>query len=143
MRERKEDILLLANHFLSKYADRIGKPAPHLSPEVIGRLMQFNWPGNVRELENEMERTLAMAAGSGQIGREFLSEKLLGMTAGNHAKTTGFTSGVLKDVVRQVEEQMVRETLARTDGNRSKAAKLLGLSRQGLLNKIAAYHVRD
>ncbi len=69
LRERKEDILLLANHFLSKYADRIGKPAPHLSPEVIGRLMQFNWPGNVRELENEMERTLAMAAGSGQIGQ--------------------------------------------------------------------------
>lgn len=142
LRERKEDILPLAKHFLAKFADKIDKPVPSLQPEVLRLLVKFNWPGNVRELENEMERVVAMAAGAEEIAKEFLSDKLVGTDTERYAKKSEIASGALKDVLRQVEEQMIREALETTAGNRSKAAKLLGLSRQGLLNKIAAYHVQ-
>ncbi len=142
LRERKEDIALLANHFLTKYAKKNNQQVPRLTAEVLSLLMRFNWPGNVRELENEMERALAMAAGAGDLTIECLSDKLIGTGTKRYLKKPETAYGALKDTLRQVEEQMIREALEKTAGNRSKAAKLLGLSRQGLLNKIAAYHVQ-
>ena len=142
LRERKEDIPLLANHFLTKYAKKNNQPVPRLPAEVLSLLMRFNWPGNVRELESEMERALAMAAGAKNLTREFLSDKLIGTDTKRYVKKSEIAYRTLKDALRQVEEQMIREALDKTAGNRSKAAKLLGLSRQGLLNKIAAYHVQ-
>jgi len=142
LRGRKEDIPLLANHFLTKYAKKNNQPIPRLPAEVLSLLMSFNWPGNVRELESEMERALAMAAGAKDIASEFLSDKLIRTDTKRDEKESKITHRALKDTLRQVEEQMIREALDKTAGNRSKAAKLLGLSRQGLLNKIAAYNVQ-
>ena len=105
-------------------------------------LMGFDWPGNVRELENEMERAVAMAGGREDIAREFLSEKIAGSQIRPQPEMSGVTAGALKDAVHQIEERMIRDALEKTDGNRSQAAKLLGLSRQGLLNKIGAYDVQ-
>lgn len=143
LRERGDDVLLLADHFLSKYSAKLQKPVPHLSPEVTGLLLRFEWPGNVRELENEMERAVAMSAGEKYIRRQHLSDKIARLGKSGYSSGSISDSGSLKDAVQRVEERMIREALEQTGGNRSKAAKMLGLSRQGLLNKIATYNVQD
>jgi Nif-specific regulatory protein len=141
LRHRKEDILQLAYHFLEKFARKNDKPVPRLSPQAMDHLMQFDWPGNVRELENEMERAVAMAAGSRKIATGLLSEKVRGLDADQAGRNQLDFNGTLKEVVRQVERRMILDALTETQGNQSQAAKLLGLSRQGLLNKINAYAI--
>jgi transcriptional regulator with GAF, ATPase, and Fis domain len=141
LRERKEDIPFLAHHFLEKYAGKNGKPCPHIAPQAIDFLTRFNWPGNVRELENEMERALTMAGRCRTISVEFLSDKIKRLSDGPAGDNTQGKSESLKDAIQRIESHRIRETLAASGGNRSKAAKILGLSRQGLLNKIAAYKI--
>ena len=103
-------------------------------------MTRYNWPGNVRELENEMERAVTMAAGGDMISPDLLSEKL--RPAGTSFAGAALpASGSLKDTVHRVERQMIEEALAASGGNRSQAAKNLGLSRQGLLNKISSYRI--
>jgi Nif-specific regulatory protein len=142
LRQRKEDILALANHFLEKYALKNNKPVPILTPRALDLLMRFDWPGNVRELENEMERAQAMASGGKIITCEFLSEKIKILPKEEHAAGGEAGSGKLRDMVIQVEKRMVAEALESCGGNQSKAARALGLSRQGLANKIAAYTIQ-
>ncbi len=142
LRERKEDIVFLVSHFLQKYAQKNGKPLPHISPQALVLLMRFDWPGNVRELENEMERALAMAGGETTISPEFLSDKLKRLQVSPPNDGPEESPGSLKDMIRQLEARIIREALESAAGNRSRAAKSLGLSRQGLLNKIAAYHLQ-
>ena len=140
LRERKDDILALANHFLEKFSSRYHKPVPHVTPQTLDLLLRYDWPGNVRELENEMERAVTMAAGGELISPELLSDKLLPAGAASLG-TELILSGSLKEAVRGVERQMIEQALADSGGNRSQAAKALGLSRQGLLNKISAYNL--
>jgi Nif-specific regulatory protein len=142
LRQRKEDILALANHFLEKYALKNNKPVPILTPRALDLLMRFDWPGNVRELENEMERAQAMASGGKIITCEFLSEKIKILPKEEYAAGGEAGSGKLRDMVVQVEKRMVAEALESCGGNQSKAAKALGLSRQGLANKMAAYTIQ-
>ncbi|MBW2407425.1 MAG: sigma 54-interacting transcriptional regulator [Deltaproteobacteria bacterium] len=139
LRERKEDIPLLAAHFLEKFAEKLNQPIARLTPWALDLLVQFDWPGNVRELENEIERALTLAGGDREIQAGYLSEKITG-TAGQDAVTQvdGIT---LHDAVERMELQMVTRALGDAGGNRSKAARILGLTRQGLLNKIARYKI--
>lgn len=141
LRQRKEDILALANHFLLKYARQNQKPVPTLTPQALDLLMQFDWPGNVRELENEMERAQAMAGRSRTISYEFLSDKIKRLRHNNTVEDHDRPADTLKDAVRRIEQSMIRKALGSAGGNQTKAAKALGLSRQGLLNKIAAYNI--
>ena len=141
LRERRDDILKLASHFLKKFADRMNRPAPHLSPYALDLLHRFDWPGNVRELENEMERALTMAGQSPVITEECLSDKIRTLGDAYEQEFFNAPSGRLKDVVRRLEQRMISQALAETGGNRSRAARILGLSRQGLLNKINAYEI--
>ena len=141
LRERKEDILYLVNHFLEKYAKKIGRPVPNISPQAIDLLTRFDWPGNVRELENEMERALTMAAGAKTISQEFLSDKIRRLAGRNVTEGNVSSENTLKDAIQRMEARMIREALEAEGGNRSQAARTLGLSRQGLLNKIAAYNI--
>ncbi len=142
LRQRKEDILPLANHFIEKYARKNNKQIPTLTPQALDLLMQFDWPGNVRELENEMERAQAMVGGGKTISCEILSDKIKRLGHGNGFNDTEGQADSLKEAVRQVEIKMIREALESSGGNQSNAAKKLGLSRQGLLNKVAAYNIR-
>lgn len=142
LRERKEDILRLANCFLEKYAGKIKRPVLRISPYALDLLMRFDWPGNVRELENEMERALTMAGGERILCEEFLSDKIRRLGSEFDKELVGTSAGRLKDAVRRVECRMIQEALVAVGGNRSRAAKSLGLSRQGLLNKISAYHIQ-
>jgi len=142
LRERKGDILFLANHFLRRFATRSGRPAPVISPRALDMLMRFDWPGNVRELENEMERALAMAGEGKVIRREFLSDRIRGMPQQGWIDGDADASALtLRDSIQRMEAQIIRRALAATGGNRSQAAKSLGISRQGLLNKVAAYDI--
>ena len=139
LRQRKEDIPLLAAHFLEKYAKKLSQPVARLTPWALDLLVQFDWPGNVRELENEIERALTLAGGDHEIQASYLSEKITG-TVGKVA-TNQMNGMCLHDAIERMELQMVTKALRDTDGNRSKAARLLGLTRQGLINKIARYKI--
>jgi transcriptional regulator with PAS, ATPase and Fis domain len=105
--------------------------------------MRFDWPGNVRELENEMERAMAMAGKGKVILGEFLSDKIRGTRCNGPEDDDAAapSSGSLKDATHRMETQMIRSALVACSGNRSKAAKSLGISRQGLLNKIDALNI--
>ena len=140
LRQRKEDILPLANHFLKKYTCKNNKPIPMLTPQALDLLLRFDWPGNVRELENEMERALAMACG-GSITEDLLSEKILLLRKADDSDESGNGAGKLKETVRRTEKKMIGEILQSYRGNKTQAAKALGLSRQGLTNKIVAYNL--
>jgi Nif-specific regulatory protein len=139
LRHRKEDIPLLAAHFLEKYAKKLNQPVARLTPWALDLLVQFDWPGNVRELENEIERALTLAGGDREIQASYLSEKITG-TVGK-IDTHQMDGMSLRDAVERMELQMVTRALRDTGGNRSKAARMLGLTRQGLINKIARYKI--
>jgi Nif-specific regulatory protein len=139
LRERKEDIPILAAHFLEKFAEKLNQPVARLTPWALDLLVQFDWPGNVRELENEIERALTLAGGDREIQAGYLSEKITG--TGEQDATTQVKGMDLHDATERLERQMVTRALHDTDGNRSKAARILGLTRQGLINKVARYKI--
>lgn len=138
--DRKDDIPLLATHFLEKLAGKLKRPIKRLTPQALDLLIQFDWPGNVRELENEIERALTLAGEDDEIKPEYLSEKLTGI--GNSIAAPGIAGATLPEVTEQIERQMVTRALHESGGNRSQAARNLGLTRQGLLNKIARYKIK-
>ena len=140
LRERIDDIPLLASHFLERLAKKLKKPQGRLSPNALQMLMQYDWPGNVRELENEIERALTLACDDREIKVEYLSERM--KASDGDALPVNQTQVTLQEATEQLERQMVVKTLRKTDGNRSQAARLLGLTRQGLLNKIVRYNIK-
>jgi len=139
LKERKEAIPLLVNHFLNNFAKKFGGPPATMTQEALDLLLQFDWPGNVRELENEIERALTFAGRKKTIEKEDLSEKI--RTATSEPTPAQPSSEKLREVSRTIEKQMIYDALRKTKGNRSQAARLLGLSRQGLINKIERYNI--
>ena len=139
LRERKEDIPLLAAHFLEEHATRLDRPLARLAPGALEALMQYDWPGNVRELENEITRALTLAGDDTEITKDYISERIRASADADASRETG--AATLKEATAQVERQMVVDALRKTNGNRSQAARDLGLTRQGLLNKIARYEI--
>ena len=139
LRERKDDIAVLASYFLDKYSTQFKQPKVRLTPGALDLLMQHDWPGNIRELEHEIERALTLADRGENITAEYLSERVRGKSYRADAKLETSTS--LADAVSRLERRMVVDALRRTGGNRSRAAVIIGLTRQGLLNKIARYHI--
>jgi Nif-specific regulatory protein len=139
LRERKEDIPLLAAHFLKEFAKKFNRPVPRLTSTALDLISAYDWPGNVRELQNEMERALTLAGRQKEISEEYLSAKIFDSMEDN---CTVFTkNGTLPEVTERIERQMVREALEKAGGNRSHAANLLGITRQGVLNKIKRYGI--
>ena len=109
------------------------------APALIG-LTRYEWPGNVRELENEIERAMTLAGTDKEIREEHLSEKIGGALM-NRVSTPG-AEDTIAAVVERLEKQMITEALQKSKGNRTHAARKLGLTRQGLLNKIARYKIK-
>jgi DNA-binding NtrC family response regulator len=139
LRDIREEIGLLANHFLKEYCAETGRAGMEFSPEVIRRLIVAPWPGNIRQLRNEVMR-LAAIARQNVIAEEDLWE---GVSTARYdqapAKSTKAQS--LKAAVGQLEKQMILEALQGTRNNQQQAAKTLGLSRQGLINKMKRYAI--
>ena len=131
LRERGRDVLLLARHFLAQAAARTGRPAPQLEPGLAERLLRYAWPGNVRELSNACHYAVRVAGARDQVGAGHWPDAPFGEAvaegAGLHAET------------RALEERRLQEALRRTRGNKTQAARALGLSRQGLLKKLRRY----
>jgi Nif-specific regulatory protein len=140
LRERREDIPLLAAHFLDEFASSAKRPVARLTPDALEMLMQFDWPGNVRELKNEIERALTLAGDDDEITEAYLSERIKQFT--NYDGPSRGTPATIQDAVARLERKMVEDALRRSCGNRSQAARLLGLTRQGLLNKIRRYEIQ-
>jgi Nif-specific regulatory protein len=140
LRKRKEDIPLLVTHFLEEHAARLDRPVARLTPAALEILMQFDWPGNVRELQNEIERALTLAGDDTEITEEYLSERIKSLA--DYSGTADAAPATIKEATEQVERQMVVGALRQSGGNRSQAARILGLTRQGLLNKIRRYEIK-
>jgi transcriptional regulator with PAS, ATPase and Fis domain len=130
LRERKEDIRLLASHFLLEAARRLGRDPMRISREAMEKLTAYAWPGNVRELRNEIERAVILTP-SQEITVDDLTEGL--RTHGQEGPSEAGSS------VRDNEKELIRKTLSDTGGNKSTAARLLGISREGLRKKMKRY----
>jgi transcriptional regulator with PAS, ATPase and Fis domain len=138
LRERKEDIPILAEFFINKAAETQARPKLTLTKRALEKLYDYPWPGNVRELQNEMERLVVLAGDDSKILPEVLSPKII--EAGEKNKVQGARlQGKLKDALEDLERDMIKEGLRRTGWNKSKLAKELGISRAGLIMKVEKY----
>ncbi len=140
LRERKEDIPVLVDFFLTKSSEVGGKTKKQLMARAIEKLYDYAWPGNVRELQNEIERACVLAGEDQKISHEILSPKILELT--EKVKVQGARlHGKLKDALEDLERDMIKEGLRRTGWNKSKLAKELGISRAGLIMKVEKYEL--
>jgi len=141
LRDRVEDIPHLVRHFLDKFTVQTGKVVRGIDPVAMELLNRYSWPGNVRELENEIERAHILCAEGSSLSVRCLSPRIT--SSAERADKSPVESPTLKDAVDELEEKMIRETLKSFGGNRTLTAKKLGLSRQGLINKIHKFEIMD
>ena len=140
LRNRKEDIPILTDHFLKKYQEgRNSKDVKKLEKTCLERMLDHDWPGNVRELENEIERLCVLSGKDESLGVELLSPRI------RESRKTQYpglrVNGRLKDAVAQLEKQMIHEGLERCNWNKSQLAKELGMSRANLISKVKQYEL--
>jgi two-component system, NtrC family, response regulator HydG len=126
LRERGEDLLLLIHHFTARFAEELGKPVPQFSDQALQVLRNYHWPGNVRELENVIQRLIVMTDGS-------LIEvpDLPSLMRFSALQEVGFHR-----TLAEVEEEYIRNVLASVNGNKTRAAKVLGIDRKTLREKL-------
>lgn len=150
LRERREDILPLAQHFIRKYTAENGKHiSDQLSPETLSALEAYHWPGNVRELENVIERGIIIARGEAldrnDLREEVLSPRRQPSQSGGQmsASQIDLSDGVsFYDEVNRFQIELIRRALEITGGHQSRAAKLLGMNTTTLNSKIRYYNIR-
>jgi Nif-specific regulatory protein len=140
LRERRSDIPLLSVHFLDKYCKKIGKHINGISEEALRYLIRYNWPGNIRQLENEIERAVTLAEEDSLINSYDLSPEVFHYQE-NEDTLTLLEDNSLKAQVERLERDVILQALEETGGNQTQAAKVLGMSRQGLIKKIQRYRV--
>ncbi len=141
LRDRREDIPLLIDHFLARNNARLGTAIRGLDTEARRLLYEYSWPGNVRELENTIERAMVLAEGE-QIVASDLSERI---REARDPVQLQLASGELsvKKTMRIIEELLIRRALQKTKGNRTRAAEVLEISHRALLYKIKDYEISD
>ncbi|MDC0681050.1 sigma-54-dependent transcriptional regulator [Sorangium atrum] len=139
LRERREDIPILMDHFLARNNARFGINIRGFEPEARRLLLEYRWPGNVRELENTVERAMVLCEGE-RIGEADLPERI---REARDPIQMQLTSGELsiKKTSRVIEEILIRRALQKTKGNRTKAAEVLEISHRALLYKIKDYRI--
>jgi two-component system response regulator AtoC len=136
LKERREDVRELAGLFLKTYAAKHGRSVTAISQAALDLLDLYEFPGNVRELANILERAVIMAAGA-RVEATDLPEPVRASAARQKM------SGCLRPTLAQIEAEYICATLAATRGNKSEAARLLGISRKNLYEKLARYKKRD
>jgi two-component system, NtrC family, response regulator HupR/HoxA len=144
LRERHGDVPRLVEYFLRSFADRSGKPMRTLDADAMQRLESYQWPGNIRQLENEIQRALVMSGNSAEkISTEHLSPQVASSNPfnapGSHSSVGPSGEVKLKDALEHLERQMIVDTLKRCGGNKSEAARQLGVSRSNLIAKAQSY----
>ena len=138
LRERREDIPLLVQHFLQKLAAEADRGPVTISQDALRRLMAHQWPGNIRQLENAVERALAFSQGRSQIDVHDLTADIQHQPAGEESSEVWFPDDGLDFAryIETVELSLIRRSLERTQGNKRQAAKLLNLKRTTLIEKL-------
>ena len=149
LRERREDLPLLVDQIMAKFARRLNQPVRKLGPEALGTLTDYSWPGNIRELENVLERTLLLSdaevldltdlptelqAADGAVALDGPVDVPVGMS---NLKDT------VKLITRKIERKMIVQVLDETDGNVTQASRRLGISRKSLQTKMKDFGLRD
>jgi transcriptional regulator with GAF, ATPase, and Fis domain len=141
LRDRREDILPLSLHFLKITNERFGKAIPGFSPEILNVFEAYGWPGNVRQLQKEVERLVALTDDGQLIQPDQLSRDLhtlyLRERHNTHESEDGYLA--LLEQTQQLEIILIQKAMRRSKGNKTKAAKLLAITRQGLDKKIKRY----
>jgi transcriptional regulator with PAS, ATPase and Fis domain len=139
LRERKEDIPLLVQHFLQKFCSELGRPAMTMSQTATRALMSYSWPGNIRQLENAVERAVALSGGRSQIEAIDLPPEI--QEASEEPAPLSAVplpeDGIdFEKFIADIEREMIRRSLERTNGNKGAAARLLNLKRTTLVEKL-------
>jgi transcriptional regulator with GAF, ATPase, and Fis domain len=131
LRERKADVVLLADHFLRSYAGKRARPAPRLSSKCAHVLLSYPFPGNVRELEGEMSRLVAMCPPGEEIPASALNDRIA-----RRKPTAQKETDIQPMSLAEMEKKLIMAVLHDTTGNRTHAAEILGISREGLRTKM-------
>jgi Nif-specific regulatory protein len=137
LRERREDIPPLTSYFLNMFREERGCPSLTLSPEAMEKIMEYDWPGNVRELRNAVERAVVMGNGQAVLPEDL---PISAVKTGYPSLQAGMT---LKEAEDNFKKEFIIVNLKHTEGNRSKAAKLMGIQRTYLSRLISKYSIQD
>jgi DNA-binding NtrC family response regulator len=142
LRERKDDIPLLVQHFIEKYGEENRKPGLELVPESLDMLMAYDWPGNVRELENVIERAVVLSTGR-RIGPDLIPEHVGRPTMFQMPRFIVPPEGIsFKDVITDFEKRLIESTLEAAGGVQKRAAELLRIKPTTLNEMIKRYDIR-
>lgn len=143
LRERREDVLLLANHFIKRYAKQYEKQMGDITPRALAALTNYSWPGNVRELENVIARAVILSKEK-EIDLLDLPERIKAHEAHAVSETRAPFMAEIPDAgikLKEMERELIQRTLEKCQGNKSLAADLLGISRKALYEKISRYGI--
>jgi len=135
LRERRDDILALIEHFVRKHAQRIGRRVDKIDDGVLAGLQQYDWPGNVRELENTIERAVVLAAGPA------ITAQAVSVIGAVTQQTTGLPSLRLRQNIEWVERETIRRALESAGGVKKDAAETMGISQRALSYYLAKYRL--
>jgi Nif-specific regulatory protein len=135
LRERKTDILLLADHFMLKYGRKYKKPVKRISTPAIDMLMRYHWPGNVRELENCIERSVLICED------QVLHSYHLPPTLQTAESSNTVPQLSLQEAVTSYEKELIQDVLKSTNGNKAKAARLLNTTERVIGYKIEKFNI--
>ena len=149
LRDRPGDVVVLARHFMSLFQERLSRRLRGLSPELEDALCRYSWPGNIRQLENTVERMVLLADDGDELGINDLPGELVAELSPDDVDTLPRPDegASFKEIVKartaQIERDLIGQALESARGNVTQAARLLGLSRKGLQNKMKEYRLRD
>ena len=139
LRERRDDIPILAGHFVKRYSHELGKQVAGFAQQTMELMMSYNWPGNVRELENEVQRLVIQSDPGGYVMAEHLSPRIRNIEG--ILDRIKPPRGTLRDQVEHIEKWLLIEALREHHGNKSATAKTLGITREGLHKKLKGYGI--
>jgi Nif-specific regulatory protein len=137
LRERRDDIPLIAEHFLARYGTELAKPAAGFTQQSMEMLQSYDWPGNVRELQNEVQRLMIQVEAGGFVTPDMLSPRVRQVEG--MVERVRPAKGTLKEMMDQVERWLLIEALREHGNNKTAAAKALGITREGLHKKLRSF----
>jgi two-component system, NtrC family, response regulator AtoC len=135
LRERKDEIPLLVSHFITKYNQKLSRSVKDVAPEVMAGMMQHEWSGNIRELENVIERAMILSDTDYIANIDLMN----GDKKDNNKIDTWLSSLSFEEAKQKIERKYIERALTETGGNRTRAAKILGISRRSLIYKLKEY----
>ena len=139
LRERREDVPLLARLFLQRFAQETDRELDDFDPETLAALQRYHWPGNVRELSNVVERAVVMSTGRILFPDDLPPHLSAGSMSARKDETDIWQKRTLRDILKETERETIRQVLTRNRGNRMKTARDLAMSRRALQYKIEEY----